>query len=412
MKLNKKATKTIITVVVLLVAVGAAARYFTKPKKTGTVVTLAKAVKKDLVISTSITGNIKANDEDVKYLQVSQKVTDVYVTEGQEVKAGDVLAKQDTSTLEYNLKKAQLNYDSTKLSANSTYNQAQVNYENAVNAYNEALRKYNSDESLYASSYISQDELSTAKKTLTDAENQAKLYKLQMDNSDVNSTSSNQQKQLASIQADIENYTKQIKDSTYVSNINGKVVKVDVKKDEIPQTGENTIVIDDTSVYKVSFDITQNDALDIKLGQDADVKLKGSDKTYKGKVTKIGQAASVVSNGTSNESKINIDVTISNPDENIKVGYEADATIYLQTKKDVISASFDSVKQDASGKKYVFVIENNKTVKKYVETGLETDFEVEIRSGLKEGESYISSPPDTLKENDAVTTQAAGGKKK
>lgn len=412
MKLNKKAIKAVIVIIVLVAAAFAVKKFLLKPKKAGTVVTLTKIQKTDLVVSTTITGNVIANDEDTKYLGVSQKVTDLYVAEGQEVKAGDMLAKEDTSTLEYNLEKAQLNYDSTKLAAENTYSQAQVNLDNAESAYNEALRKYNSDEALYTNNYISQDELSTAKQTLTNAENQVKLYKLQMENSDVNSASSNTEKQLASMKADIDNYNKQINDSTYESNISGKVVKVDVKKDEVPQNGSNTLVVQDLSVYKIGFDVTQNDALNIKVGQDADIKLKGSDKTYKGKVTKVGEIANVVSNGTSNESKVNIEVTITNPDEDIKVGYEADATIYLQTEKNMISVSFESVKQDASGKKYVFVVENNKAVKRYVETGLETDFDVEIVSGLKEGASYISNPPDTLKENDVVSTAASGGSSK
>lgn len=411
MKLSKSATKVIISVVVLLAAVGAASKFMAKPKKKATTVTIAKISKKDLVISTSITGNIKANDEDIKYLQTTQKVSELYVKEGQDVKQGDVLAKGDTTSLEFSLKKAQLNYDSTKLSADNTYSQAQINYENATNAYNDAVRKYNSNKSLYDGKFISQDDLLASQKAVDDAEKQVKLYKLQMENSDLNSAS-NQQKQLASIQTDIENYTKQISDSTYTANISGKVVKLDVENGAIPQQSKNTIVIEDVSSYKVSFDVTQNDALSIKIGQEADIKLKGSSTKYKGKVTKVGQTASIVSNGTSNESKVNIEVTIDNPDENVKVGYEADATIYLQTKKNVVSVGFDSVKQDASGKKYVFVMDSDKAVKKYVQTGLETDFDVEITDGLKEGESYISNPPETLKENDMVTTQVSGGKKK
>ncbi|HWQ29349.1 MAG TPA: efflux RND transporter periplasmic adaptor subunit, partial [Negativicutes bacterium] len=69
---------------------------------------------------------------------------------------------------------------------------------------------------------------------------------------------------------------------------------------------------------------------------------------------------------------------------------------------------FDSVLEETNGKKYVFVVENNKAVKRYLQTGLETDFEIQVIDGLKAGDSYIKSPPATLKEGDPV--KQSGGK--
>ena len=58
--------------------------------------------------------------------------------------------------------------------------------------------------------------------------------------------------------------------------------------------------------------------------------------------------------------------------------------------------------------KYVFTVNGNKAVKTFVETGMETDFEIEILKGIKAGDSYVKNPPATLKDGDPV--KQSGGK--
>ena len=57
-------------------------------------------------------------------------------------------------------------------------------------------------------------------------------------------------------------------------------------------------------------------------------------------------------------------------------------------------------------KSYLFVIENNALKKKYIETGIETDFDVEVLSGLEEGDHYVKNPSETLKEGTIVTVSS------
>jgi hypothetical protein len=57
----------------------------------------------------------------------------------------------------------------------------------------------------------------------------------------------------------------------------------------------------------------------------------------------------------------------------------------------------------------VFVVENNKAIKRTVEvTTLGIATEVEIRSGLIGGEDLIVTPPDTLQDGERVKSEPKG----
>jgi HlyD family secretion protein len=76
--------------------------------------------------------------------------------------------------------------------------------------------------------------------------------------------------------------------------------------------------------------------------------------------------------------------------------------------KDAISISFEALQKDKDDNSFVYVVENNRAVKRLIKIGTETEFDMQVIEGLKENESYIKNPPVALKEGDRV--KAAGGK--
>lgn len=66
-----------------------------------------KVQKRDLVIKVTSTGNIEPTNTVDVGIEVSGTITDVYVDFNQHVKKGDVLARLDTSKLEYRVKRSQ-----------------------------------------------------------------------------------------------------------------------------------------------------------------------------------------------------------------------------------------------------------------------------------------------------------------
>lgn len=221
--------------------------------------------------------------------------------------------------------------------------------------------------------------------------------------------------QTDSIKAEIDNLNAKIEQSNIRSNVDGRVMRVDAKENQVPKAGD-MIIVDDISQYKVSIDMSQYDAMKVAKGQKAIVKIKGNDqKKYTGSVTDVGQIAQVKADAkaTNQEAKVNVIVTLDNADDSIKVGYEADAEIVFNEKRNVVCMGFDSVKEEkGTKKKYVYIVNSkNKISKRYISTGIETDDYMEVIDGLNEGEKYVSNPPDTLKDGDIVETQAGGNNK-
>jgi HlyD family secretion protein len=214
--------------------------------------------------------------------------------------------------------------------------------------------------------------------------------------------------QVEGSKADIANVKNNIQKSTIKSSINGKVVQLDVQNNQYPTMENNTVIIYDLTQYKVKIQVSQYDAVNISPGQKSLIKIKGINKDYTGTVTDIGDAAIITLEGTNKEPKLELEVTLDNPDEKVKVGYEADIDITLKESSNVIAVSFESILEDEDGKNYIFIVENNKAVQRFVKTGLETDFDVQVLEGIKVDEQYVKNPPSTLKDGDPV--KQSGGK--
>lgn len=430
MKSRKKLI--IITAIVLVVIIIAAVRIITSTQGKLKEVDISKAETKSLSQMISVTGNIEAADKEEISLSTQQKAIEVYVKEGQEVRAGTDLLKMDSAEYEYQLRKYELalelaNMNLQRLLSTNSANDKKA-LENAVRAaeiklhdsetsYNEAKRKYDQNNVLYESGAVSKEEYEAALKYMNDSKNAMELATMELDDArdslndfGVNNSDQIKEKrnQVESSKADIANMKDNIGKSIIKSSISGKIVQFDVKPNQYPTMENSTIAIYDLSKYKVKVPVSQYDAVSISKGQRSNVKVKGIDTEYKGTVTAISDAAVISQEGTDKEPKVEIEVTLDNPDDRIKAGYEADIDITLQEVKDTVAVSFESVLEDEEGNKYVFIVEKDKAVKRIVQTGLETDFEIQLLDGLKAGDSYIKSPPATLKDGDPV--KQSGGK--
>ena len=69
-------------------------------------------------------------------------------------------------------------------------------------------------------------------------------------------------------------------------------------------------------------------------------------------------------------------------------GFNGDVSIIVEEKKDVLSLPFDAVDKDDEGP-FVVVYKDGAFVRQTVATGLETDDEIEIVAGLKEGSEVV-----------------------
>lgn len=208
---------------------------------------------------------------------------------------------------------------------------------------------------------------------------------------------SNQADQIALLKTDIAYLNKKIEECDLKANVDGIVTKMDVVVNEYPVAGD-AIIVDGATEYVISLAVSQFDSVNMRVGQKATVKVKGITEEYEGIVSEIGQSAEKSATSADQDAKVTVKVTITNPDENIKVGYEADAEIITDERLDALRVNYEAVQVETeSGKSYLYVVgSGNRVEKRYIETGLETEYDIEILDGLVEGERYVADPDKAL----------------
>ncbi len=91
-----------------------------------------------------------------------------------------------------------------------------------------------------------------------------------------------------------------------------------------------------------------------------------------------------------------VELLIDNPDEKLRPGMFVKATLQFGIKNTIVVPSIAVLKQTGTNNRYVFVVENNKAVRKFVTLGQVFDDELEILSGLKPGEKLVVAGQNKL----------------
>lgn len=195
------------------------------------------------------------------------------------------------------------------------------------------------------------------------------------------------------------------KDAIY-ADFDGVVTQVNVSEGAVGNMAQPAVVLQDISDLKAVVSVGKFDSPKLKVGQDAFVSANGE--KYNGKISFIDPVAKKSSiPGAAGDTTLNADIDIANKGVNLKVDFDADVEILLGEKNAVLQVPAESIKSDKNGTTSVFVVENGKAKEKKVGIGLQSDLNVEIISGLTEGEKVILNPSASLK-NDVSVKEDTG----
>jgi len=130
----------------------------------------------------------------------------------------------------------------------------------------------------------------------------------------------------------------------------------------------------------------------IKLGQTVKVKIHSiGDSVFTGKI-------SVITPGVRTETRTaDIEVSILY-DKRVKPGMTATLEIVVAQKQNALVVPQDILIIKPNGEKYVFIAEEDKAKMVKITTGIESNTEVEVTSGLKEGDKVVILGQENLKE--------------
>jgi multidrug efflux pump subunit AcrA (membrane-fusion protein) len=184
-----------------------------------------------------------------------------------------------------------------------------------------------------------------------------------------------------------------------VSPVNGTVLSKNIETGSNVSVKQPLIEIADMSKLIIRSAISEEYISKVKTGQIVTVHLL--DKTIKGKI-------SVITPGVRLESRTaNIEVTIP-LDKDIKPGMSASLDIVISRKDSALVIPQDAMIVKPNGDKFVFTVENGIAKAKKITTGIESNTEIEVISGLKEGDKVVVLGQDNLKDGVKVKLPETG----
>ncbi len=213
--------------------------------------------------------------------------------------------------------------------------------------------------------------------------------------------------------------------TTLLSPIDGNVIELSrevgerVRGSDLSEDVVMTIAA--LSAMEVKFEVGEHEVVHLKPGQPAEITLDALEgQTYTGSVVEIAQKALIKNEGTEAEvTSFPITVALDTRPPNVLPGMSAEARISAETHNDVVLVPIQAVtvrsertlpdykapiegggltaKRTESLAKVVFVVDaNNKAQVRRVQTGIASDTELEILTGINDGDRVIEGPYRTL----------------
>ncbi len=165
------------------------------------------------------------------------------------------------------------------------------------------------------------------------------------------------------------------------AEFDGVVTSIGVIENSTVGKGTFMLSLESTEDVVIRMNVNKYDILDMEVGQSASCTIKN--KLYTGTVSRIEHMT-----GTDGASGIGVEVTLDDPDENIILGLETKVKVESASVDDVLIIPLDTLCEDEEGE-YVFILKDDKADKVFVETGIRNDDDVQIASGIEEGDIVI-----------------------
>lgn len=398
----KKSSLRIIGVVLALLILGSAGWFYYDRSQQAALditeeITVVTAITKDVNISLAADGKAVSQLTNLKF-PTNGVLKEIFVEEGQQIKAGDTLARLATENLQNQVLLATANYNSAlakydKLVAGPSSAEIQIkqlavtNAENNLRieqeAYDYKLELYDEYRITLSDLLVEESKLEGAKAQLDNAKAQLDLL-LHNDQYDLDAAAEAVNQTKASL-AIAEN---NLRDATLVTPQAGVIYSINGEIGEYLTTaGTGFIILANENKMTVNAYLIEDDIGKIKAGQLAEVTFTSlQDQVYEGKVVQINPNPIVDQSGIVS---YEVSVALNKPDPAIKSGMTATISFIAQQAKDVVTIPVQAVTR-IDGAPSVEVQNpdgSNQYVK--VKTGLTDGSIVEIKEGLKNGDKVL-----------------------
>jgi len=412
-------TKIGVTIaLVALVAAGVVAFRINKKKHAATEVRLEQVSRRDLVSAVTASGKIEAKTSVDISADITGRIIQIAVREGDLVKRGQFLLQIDPAQYQAAVARAQ----GIVASNEAVLLQTRASRDQAQRAWNRARQLTELGDNLIAPETAEQ-----AKTALEVAEANYSSTKAQLDQA------------RAGLQEARDNLAK----THLTAPITGRVVRLAVEEGEVAVPGTFSretgllMTIADLSVILAKVQVDETDIVRLTQRDSAEITIDAyPDTTFTGRVTKVSHSAKLTPTQTasgSNDRAVDFDVeiTLQTPPPDIRPDLSCTARIVTDTRNNALSIPIialtvrdhekvpneaDSAppvdtlrakfrKKEAEG---VFVVRNGVATFRPVKTGVAGDEQFEVIEGLREGETIVAGTYQAIRDlKDGAKVRAA-----
>lgn len=425
-KMSKKSAIKWGVIALVVIALGALAYTFLKPKDITPNYLTARAEIGDIENNVMASGKVKAlNTVDVGS-QVSGEVKRLYVEVGDEVKQGDLIAQIDQVTQKNNLSNEQASLEQSVAAIQSAQAESLSRQASLKSAYADLasrqseLKQAQSDftrlQSLVAIDAISQQEydtqatsVETAKAAVANARAAIDTAKAAIATADANINS--QQAALRKSQTNVSTAEEDLSYTTIRAPMSGTVVSITTEQGttvNANQTAPTIVTLADLSTVRINAQISEADVINVNAGMPVYFNIIGNpDQKFDSVLKAVEPAPEVISDTSSTDSAIYYVgyIEVPNTERRFRIDMTAQVYIIINQAKDAVlipSAALQPVSKTGKARapnadpnvktSQVRVLKaDGQVVEQIVTTGINNRVNVQILSGLNEGDEVILS---------------------
>ena len=446
----KRKWKIVITLAVLVIAAVGVYASTVYGKRGVVTVQTGKVVKQDLTSLVTASGEIKPKN----YINIGANaigsITDLMVKEGERVRKGQLLARIESVQPEADVQAQRANISGAEADSNATEAGLKAADEN-INTMQASIDQGKADlarmkseldraESLFKEQLMARQDFDTRKFTYEAQQSsvraaEARLTQARAQREQAAAQLASSQRRVAMAKANLVRFDDLLKKHSSFAPLDGVVTNLPVRVGEtvVPglqnQNGTIIMTIADMSLITAEVKVDETDIVNVKLGQTVDVTIDAiPNRTFKGHVTEIGNTAILRSSGmaasqsaiSSQEAKdFKVVVALDTPPEEIRPGLSCTAKITTATRQNVLTIPIQALtvrqkgdleapakpgvptataaKSDPAAEKAkkeelqgVFVINGEKAQFREVKTGITGATDIEVLSGLKDGDEIVT----------------------
>ena len=420
-------------------------------KKGLVTVQTGNVVRQDLTSLVTASGEIKPKNYINIGANAQGQIRELLVKEGDRVRKGQLLARIENVQPEADVEAQKATLNSAEADSNASEAAVKAADENIrtmqamidkdKSDLDRAKAEYDRSQSLYNEHLLAKQDFDLRRFTYeaqlsTVKQSEMRLIQARAQREQTVAQLASSQKRIAQYRAGLVRFNDILQKHNAFAPLDGVVTNLPVRVGEtvvpgVQNSAASTIMtIADMSLITSEVKVDETDIVNVKLSQVADVTIDAiPNKTFKGHVIEIGNTAILRSTGvaasqsavSSQEAKdFKVVIALDNPPEEIRPGLSCTAKITTATRKNVLSIPIQALTvrqkgqlepKPANGKvvqaaatkldpvaekakkeelQGVFVVSGGKAVFKKVETGITGATDIEVVSGLGEGDQIVT----------------------